>query len=278
MKSVVEHNRLFVKQTVLKTNDNAETLLLEVTDSSKAVKCSCTLLIDKNEAEVCDLHVLEEGNEPVYQVLFEEIERISKEKHLSLIHSNISQSNLKNIGEQTYLEKLLLSMSWSMSDHQNIFILDCKEMAQDSWLNKEHLTTDFTIDSISTITKQEKEEIEKGKNVWYPDRVYPFQYRSIGKNSLVMRYKGRVIGWCITYISGSNLLMYDCLFVRKEFWNLGRSISLFGRSLKIQSEESNIRYLTFTVHGDNTLLLKIIQKRAGSYIVDFKEIKLYVNK
>ncbi|KAB2332579.1 hypothetical protein [Bacillus mesophilum] len=275
---MVEHNRLYVKQTILISNENEESLLLEVTDSSKAVKCSCTLLIDKNEAEVRDLHELEEGNEPVYQVLFEEVERISKEKQLSLIHSNISQSNLENIDEQTFLEQQLLSMSWSMSDHQNIFILDGKEMAQDSWLNKEHLTTDFTIDSISTITKQEKEEIEVGKNVWYPDRVYPFQYPSIGRNSLVMRYKGRVIGWCITTIAGSNLLMYDCLFVRREFWNLGRSISLFGSSLKIQSEESNIRYLTFTVHGENSPLLKIIQKRAGSYIVDFKEIKLYVNK
>ena len=267
-------NKVMFNQISLNRKGITETILLELIVSNE-IKGKCILsIINKEEAEISNMKMNEENN-MLYRFLFKEIEKILKEKQLSIIYMTVFQNVLENMGIISALEKHLINSKWNLHTNQNIFIFDGGKMNKDNWLKEDHLSKDFRIDSIHTVTKQEKEEIEKGKNIWYPNRFYPFQYNNIGKNSLVMRFKGSLIGWCITDLASENMLLYDNLFVKKEYWNLGRSISLFGMSLKIQCEESDIRYITFTVHGDNNALLKILRKKSVDYIVDFKELKLY---
>ncbi|MFD2444568.1 hypothetical protein ACFSO7_11380 [Bacillus sp. CGMCC 1.16607] len=271
-----DHNQIIFHQTLLGSKD---IILIEMIESNEIIGKCVLSIISKEEAEISDIKISDQDNDidndQIYSTLFIEVVKIAKVKQLSTIYLTVSQNHFTTIGKTSVLENHLISSNWILKNHQNIFIFDGQNMNKDHWLLINHLTEDFTIDSIQSVTNQEEEEIERGKNIWYPERFYPFQYNSMGKNSLVMRFKGNIIGWCVTTIAGSNMLMYDNLFVKKEYWNLGRSISLFGKSLKIQCEESDIKYVTFTVHGDNKPLLKILHKRTLDYKVDYKELKVY---
>ncbi|MGG3888656.1 hypothetical protein [Metabacillus fastidiosus] len=263
-----------VISTSLLIQDSGEAFQLELQVEGK-VKGKCTLIIIDSEGEINDLDIYEVDNALLCEVFFKNIERVATEKRLNTIYLTISQKMMNNLEKISILESILVELNWNLKTSQQIFLFDGVKMNTDKWIRKNHLNTDFSIDSFTTITSQEKEEIKQGKNVWYPDRFDPFQYQTMGKNSLVLRYKGYVIGWCITELASENMLMYDNLFVKEHFWNMARSIFLFGKSLKIQCEESDIRYITFTVHGDNKPLLKILHKKSVNYIVDFKELRLY---
>lgn len=275
MKDMNNYNKVIFNQTLLSRRDDEETILIEMI-SPNEYKASCLFsILDKLEAEISEIKISDGNDVRIYSHLFKEIEKIAKEKQLSTIYLTVSQNNFNNTKNTSVLEKHLISSNWVLSNNQNIFIFDGQKMNKDPWLSINHLTADFSIESIQSITNEEKVEIDRGKSIWYPDRFYPFQYNTMGKNSLVMRYKGIVIGWCVTTSAGNNMLMYDNLFVKREYWNLGRSISLFGKSLKMQCEESGIKYVTFTVHGDNKPLLNILYRRTLDYKVDYRELKMY---
>ncbi|MED4401348.1 hypothetical protein [Metabacillus fastidiosus] len=269
----VQRNVMLIS-TPLLTQDSGEASQLELQIEGE-VKGKCTLLIVDSEGEINDLDIYEPDNFLLCNLFFKNMEQIAIEKRLNTIYLTISHKTMGNLGKISTIEQAISTLNWNLKTSQQIFLFDGVKMDTDQWIRTNHLNTDFSIDNLTTLTSQEKEEIKQGKNIWYPDRFDPFQYQTIGRNSLVLRYKGQVIGWCITELASENILMYDNLFVKEQFWNMARSISLFGTSLRMQCEESDIRYITFTVHGDNTPLLKILHKKTADYIVDFKELRLY---
>lgn len=164
---------------------------------------------------------------------------------------------------------------WHKAIEQSVFILDAKKTYELDIFSKSYLKAAFSIDAITSLTAEEIKGIGQGENEWYPTRFHPLRYQSYAQNSVVLRHNQQVIGWCIVTPATPQLLLYDNLFVKKEYQSLGRALSLFHHALAIQLAQSPIRYFTFTVHGDNDLMLKVLKKRVETVLVDYQSVVIY---
>lgn len=164
---------------------------------------------------------------------------------------------------------------WEKEIEQSVFILDAQKTYDLDVFSKNYLKDVFSIDSITSLTEEEIQQIQQGENDWYPTRFHPLRYQTYAKNSVILRHKNEVIGWCIVVPATSQLLMYDNLFVKAEYQSLGRALSLFHHALSIQMTQSPIRYITFTVHGDNDPMLKLLGKRVTDVLIDYQNVVIY---
>lgn len=161
---------------------------------------------------------------------------------------------------------------WEKIMEQCVFLLDAQKTFDLEVFSKSYLKGIFSIASVSSLTEAEKEEIQRGENVWFPTRFHPLRYEMYAKNSVILRCNDELIGWCITVPTNSQILLYDNLFLKAKYQSLGRALSLFHHALSIQLNESPFRYLTFSVHGDNDLMLRTLGKRVDSVLVDYRSV------
>ena len=188
---------------------------------------------------------------------------VQKRLHVQLV---IEQFEYKQANRISYWEKEI---------EQSVFILDAQKTHELDVFSKNYLKDVFSIDSITSLTEEEIQQIQQGENDWYPTRLHPLRYQTYAKNSVILRHKNEVIGWCIVVTATSQLLMYDNLFVKAEYQSFGRALSLFHHALSIQMTQSPIRYITFTVHGDNDPMLKLLRKRVKDVLIDYQNVVIY---
>ncbi|RNB92678.1 hypothetical protein EDM56_00600 [Brevibacillus fluminis] len=258
-------------------SDKEQSYVIEIEESDGIIASAC-LNIENERGEVVEFKSIDVNEDHSKEILFYELDKLAFKKKVETLTFPCTYTQFPVDLRADSNDHFLFGHGWSNQTNQHVFLFDGIKMANDQWLKNQFLSNDYTIDSVLTLTEHEKQEISTGLDEWYPARFHPLHYQTMGKNSLVLRHKGEVIGWCITCVAGQNILLYDNLFVKKGYWNMARSISLFGKALQIQLSESPIRYVSFTVHGDNIPLLKIIKKRSMSYIVDYQNLKVYVKK
>ena len=165
--------------------------------------------------------------------------------------------------------------NWEKVIEQCVFILDAQKTYDLDVFSKSYLKDVFSVDSITSLTEEEIQQIQLGENDWYPTRYHPLRYQTYAKNSVILRQEDEVIGWCVVVPATSQLLMYDNLFVKAEYQSLGRALSLFHHALSIQIDQSPIRYITFSVHGDNHLMLKLLRERVTDVLIDYQNVVIY---
>lgn len=59
-------------------------------------------------------------------------------------------------------------------------------------------------------------------------------------NSLGLRYKDKVVGWCLTERIDTETIRYSILYIEKEFHLLGYAIRLLAESIKLQKQNSKV--------------------------------------
>lgn len=169
----------------------------------------------------------------------------------------------------------LLIGNWTQDICQHIFILDALKIKELPIYKRKHLKENFTIHSIQELTPQEVTSIQHGENVWFPTRYHPLRYETMAYNSVILRDNKELIGWCVVVQATEQMLMYDNLFVKESYQSLARSLSLFQHAISIQLARTQIRYFTFVVDGQNKSMLKVLQNKVHSLMVDYQKVTVY---
>lgn len=172
-------------------------------------------------------------------------------------------------------ENEVLLGKWQQDICQHIFILDVLKAKELPIFNRMHLKENFTIHSIQELTPQEVSSIQRGENVWFPTRFHPLRYETVARNSLILRDNDELVGWCVVVQATNQMLMYDNLFVKENYQSLARSLSLFWYAISMQIDQTQMDYLTFVVDGQNNRMLKVLQNKVHSPMVDYQKVAVY---
>lgn len=129
----------------------------------------------------------------------------------------------------------------------------------------------------SELTPTEKQEILPGQ--WDTPSLFPFSddSRIEQVNSLVLRYNGEIIGWCVNHRVAPDTIRYSTLFVREKFQKLGRGVSLLAESIKRQIAGS-VPYYTFAVARENAQMLQFVNRRLKDYLTGLSESRQSVKR
>lgn len=177
---------------------------------------------------------------------------------------------------QTALEPLLDRLQWQPPESK--FLLaktTIEKLSQAPWLYKYPLPEAFEIFPWAALTQTEKQLLLTRKD--YPDALSPFSNdtRIEPLNSLGLRYKGEVIGWCLTHRVAPDTIRYSSFFVAKQYQKMGRGISLLAEAIKrqIASPVANVK---FSVATDNAPMLQFFNRHLRPYVTGIGESRIAV--
>lgn len=198
----------------------------------------------------------------VATALFKEMEQAAVAKNccglsLGFIHDN-PYSELFN--------KLLQKCGWERPA-QTVMLLYKMNMedllAEDAPIFAEmELPAGLTVSNWQELSKQEFEEIKKGKGIWYPELTSPFleEERVDPFNSVFLRDENReIIGWTITHRLDSETMLYRNIFVKDEYRSMGYAMLLMGNAIWRQYDRG-IYKLMFCVHVKNKNMNRIVSR------------------
>ena len=105
----------------------------------------------------------------------------------------------------------------------------------------------------------------------------PFERATqITSNSLGLRVKGEVAGWCVSWSLGSGpderrTASGARLFVRPALRQRGLAVMLLGEYLS-RMPEAGLDYLIFSIFPENELMLRVLKKRLRPFLTGTREI------
>lgn len=146
------------------------------------------------------------------------------------------------------IEKLIAHYQWKPGSYYLIRCFFDVPKYNAPWFQKTYkLPTDATIFPLNKLTKEDRHFIQhwqdQGRFMAYlspfyePDKIEPL-------NSLGLRYKGKIAGWCITHRYKPDCVRYFALFTNPDMPITGLSIYLLKESIRLQ-QASSIRWGVF---------------------------------
>jgi GNAT superfamily N-acetyltransferase len=146
--------------------------------------------------------------------------------------------------EEAPIEKILARFQWPTP---KIYLIRCHFLSDEfnpPWYQskiEEPKPTGIKIFPLNKLKAPEKKrilyEMDQGM---FQANLSPFVEKEIMSplNSLGVRYKNKVIGWCQTHRVSQDTIRYSALYMEKEFHSIG--IWLVSQSIKRQKEHANI--------------------------------------
>lgn len=167
------------------------------------------------------------------------------------------------------LEKIFLENNWQ---GPRPFIIECVFKRADfdpSWWYKNiELQEGFEIFLFKTLTQQEQKDLlHRYDQKIIPNYIFPFGRETNlieYKNSLGLRYNGKVIGWMITHRIEPDIIRYSALYLEDDFANSGYWLKLLIDALRIHVEgmhEVTYGLLEINLDQISTRWLKFIERR-----------------
>ncbi len=178
-------------------------------------------------------------------------------------------------------EKVLINNGWKTGQVGLVKCLVQPEnlnlMVQADWMNKNYLSSEFTILPWHQLHESKTEELrqhphilaaqEEGLSPFMSDRTYD------ATNSLTLLHDGQVIGWVLVYWSNPHTLMYDCLFVLPKFRTLGRAAALLAESIKKHWEDYPNAQGMWQAKTDNAPMVAFVTKRLRPFVNSLVETR-----
>lgn len=169
------------------------------------------------------------------------------------------------------LEKILSSQGFSQPQtHQILCQSDIETISQAPWLNKYQLPAEFGIFPWAELTETERRQLQAAD--WYPRSLTPFQEEATLEplNSLGLRHRGDIIGWCITHRTAPDTIQYTSLYVPPKFQVLGRGILLLSESIRRQID-GQIPHFIWRVDIKSEKVLRFVRRRLVPHSRTVKE-------
>lgn len=165
---------------------------------------------------------------------------------------------------------MLKAQNWSEPEKlMHVFRTDIERVSNIPWRKNVILPEGYEIVPWSWISPDEKKEIKDEQEFmpFYHESLSPFYHEEkiAFHNSLGLKFKGRVIGWLLTYWNSPTNLEYNNLFIRKEF-RTGIKIPLeMIRIASMRQVEQGVPDILWSVGEENSLLEHYLDKKFGDY-------------
>ncbi len=165
---------------------------------------------------------------------------------------------------------ILKKQGWSEPEKlMHVFRTDTARIGSVPWRKNILLPDGYEITPWSWVSPDEKKTImdEQDFMPYYPESFSPFYHEDqlAYYTSLALRYKGKVVGWMLSYWNSPTTIEYNNVFIRKEF-RLGIKIPLeMIRIASLKQIEQNIPDIIWSVGEENTLLERFLEKKFGEY-------------
>jgi GNAT superfamily N-acetyltransferase len=252
----------------------ASTVAIAASDSHKPIGLALAeIQPDGQSAEVLSIFV-----EPTYRcqgvgtALFTRLEQ-------ELVSRGCTSANLVYITGQTTtpaLERLLQQHNWTPPEPRMLVCKCNRKMLEAPWLNKNYsFPPSFTFFPWQEITPEERLNLQKQQetSLWIPDQLSPFKHEKNLEplNSLGLRYEGEVVGWVITHRLSPDTIRYTCSYIRPDLQKVGRILSLYAESIKLQAANLEIPNAIWTVPFKFNSMANFVKKRMGEYMDSIEE-------
>lgn len=202
----------------------------------------------------------------IEEVLLQTLERTLKEKsYRYLTYDTVVQE-----GEKPVRAFLPQSEGWEEGRFlSTIFIGSIQSLRGSRWLNEVRMPKNFQMAAWDSLTDMEMTAVQEGCDEWYPEKLSPWvEGHDINPQlSLVLKYKGEVIGWLMVKRAARNMVLFQSLFVREEFSRLGRGGLLLSEGLRAALANRAMEYAMFVVEHENTAMLQLINKHFSPYVI-----------
>ncbi|MGO0063643.1 GNAT family N-acetyltransferase [Brevibacillus fluminis] len=226
------------------------------------------------------LHVVEEHrNRGLEQRLLDQIEHAL----LSRGHNQIKMEYLKvlvspsgSAGNEFDSESVFLQNGWSpFTSKVEMYTLSGEHLEDCNWIPSIRLPSGFSVSPWEELSVEERQVIQNGKENWYPADLCPFfeEDKNDPHFSLLLRYKENIIGWLIAQRVARNMIYYKVLFVRQQYRQLGRGISLLGIGLK-RASEGGFAYAMFSIDRENIAMSDFVRKRLAHLVIGKKVLRV----
>ncbi len=179
-------------------------------------------------------------------------------------------------GQGEIIERLLAKAGWPTSQTTLYYFkktLRKEDLPTQPWVQKQiQLPIGFTIFDWRDLSTMEREEIShRLKNdPRYAETTNPLISDFAPFNSLGLRYKDEIVGWCVTRLSGPETLQYSRLFIRPDLRVIGAPIALMTEAVRRQwTSENLIPNIVCVLHSYTPDFVKFI----GGFLDSFKYLK-----
>lgn len=177
------------------------------------------------------------------------------------------------------LEPILTKQKWrSPKTTFALFQTDKDKIIQAPWLDKYSLPNSFHIFPWTELTSAEQAELAQRND--YPSSLSPLtkDSRLESLNSLGLRYRGKVVGWCLTHRIDAQTIRYSTMYVEPRFQKLGRGISLVASAIKQQLLHKDIPCFKWSVAAENKAMLNFCQRHLVLYSTFISESRCAVKE
>ncbi|HYW94723.1 MAG TPA: GNAT family N-acetyltransferase [Bacteroidales bacterium] len=165
---------------------------------------------------------------------------------------------------------ILSKQGWSEPERlMDVFRTDIARIARIPWREKITLPEGYEIIPWSWVSPDEKKEIRDEQEFmpFYPEAFSPFYHEDqlAYYTSLALKFKGRVIGWILSYWNSPTTIEYNNVFIRKEY-RTGIKIPLeMIRIASVKQIRQNIPDIIWSAGEENTLLERFLERKFGEY-------------
>lgn len=221
-----------------------------------------------NKVHTAHIHVLMLKNETFSlnnaEKLLHVLTQLLIEENVTLVTFHYSKEDpFSNI-----VEKVFLKNHWQ---GPRPFIIECLFKSADfapSWRDKKmEFAKGFEEFLFKNLTHQEYQDlVHRYEQMSIPKYVYPFgrEEKLIEyKNSLGLRYQGKVIGWMITHRIAPDTIRYSALYLEDDFVSTGYWLKLLIDAIHIQQDKQLATYGLLEINLDQISKpwLKFIQRK-----------------
>lgn len=178
--------------------------------------------------------------------------------------------------DSSFIEEVLNKAEWA---NPKIFMIryffDMYTFNPPWYKNFNKLPSKFKIFPWSKLKKSERDRLENEcYQGHFSESIQPFQKEDSVEyiNSLGLRHKKEVIGWCITHRISPDTIKYTSAFI-KPGYRLSGSLRLGVQSIKLQ-QESSVRWAIFEINLENVdpSWFNFVQKRFAPYAIEVDNI------
>ncbi|WP_176560051.1 GNAT family N-acetyltransferase [Brevibacillus dissolubilis] len=142
------------------------------------------------------------------------------------------------------------------------------------WVKHNRFPDSFEVFSWAELTREEREEIRQGENVWYPADLSPFPDEEMidPRYSLGLRHLGKIAGWLIIQPKSHDTALLKILYVKRPFQRMGRGISLLAEFLQRTSRDHVFPYGIVVVEEQNKPMIHFIESHCHTAVQDTKSV------
>jgi GNAT superfamily N-acetyltransferase len=175
------------------------------------------------------------------------------------------------------LEGLLDKLQWGPPCPRMLICeSDFETITKAPWMTMREFPAEFEVFLWAELTAAEREEIldRQRRAPWFPELLSPFwmEHKLEPVSSLGLRYRGEIVGWCISHRVDRETIRYARLFVRKELQSTSRAVMLLAQSI-YRHENTEVYKAIFDVAANNATMLRFAERRLAPYMKSMRMIR-----